>query len=108
MGIFWQVEDDGSIGAGGGGPARRAAVNVRFGVTLPAGDTWVAVIAIVRSLGDGGAEGVVTFPFSFIVADYSGGTGTLENDIATACRARVLALRNAEALTTIRGRRHVL
>jgi len=107
MGPFWEVEDDGTIGAGGGGPARRSAVNARFGLTLPAGDNWVALITITSS-ALAGDTCQVTFPFSFVVANYSGATGTLEAAIDTECRSRLLALRNAAALTTIRDRRHVL
>jgi len=107
MGPFWEVEDDGTIGAGGSGPARRSAVNARFGVTLPAGDTWVAIIVIVNRAGLGDTC-QITFPFSFIVANYTGATGALEAAIDTECRSRLLTLRNAAALTTIRDRRHVL
>lgn len=98
--LYWSVDRHEALTAG-----VRAWLLAHHGYTAPAEHTYAALISI-RAEGPRGVECVTTFPFSFVLAGAL--TGDLEQQIDEACRARLLALRNAEPLTSIVGRRHPL
>jgi hypothetical protein len=99
---FWQVESVSSLTT----QVRNALVS-RYGYTAPAEHTHGAVVQIIERSGSGVLV-AQQFATSIRAADWTGRTGDLEAHIGDDCRARLLALRNAEPLTAILGRRHAL
>jgi hypothetical protein len=98
-GLYWKVDDHKALTAG-----VRAYLLSTFGYTAPGTDTYGAIVSIMEN-----GLSIETFPFTFVLATYqTNGTGNLEAAIDAACRARLLALRNASPLTSIVDRVHPL
>lgn len=83
----------------------RAMLLAQYGYNAPGGDTYGVIVSVIRE-DELGTLCLAKFPFTFVLASYTGLTGTLEQDIAAAVAARLVTLRNAEPLTSIIGRKY--
>jgi hypothetical protein len=98
----WQIEQVASLTT-----QIRNALTARYGYTAPAEHTHGVVVQIMAR-SDGGITVAEQFATSVRAADWTGRTGELEDAITADCRARLLAMRNAEPLSSIAQRRHAL
>lgn len=98
---FWEVDSYAALTT----PVRNALLN-RFGYVPPVGHTHAAVIKFGEDVPGGGTMLIGEFAVSYIASEWT--TVAMEADIATQVRTRYETHRNAQALTTIAGRRHWL
>lgn len=97
---FWVVDEHRALTS-----QVRTFLQATYGYTAPAEHTYAALVSI-RRISPAGVTCVTTFPFTFVLAGAQ--AGDTESSIDAACRARLLAIRNAEPLASIVGRRHAL
>lgn len=98
--LYWKVDRDQALDA-----PTRAWLLANFGHAAAPEHTWGAIIGVFAEDASG-TRCVTQFAFTFVASGAL--TGDTEDVIATAARARIRALRNAEPLATIRDRKHWL
>jgi hypothetical protein len=103
-GLFWEI-DEGHVLALSGA-VRTLLVN-QYGWTNVPAHTHAALIHVREQTVDG-VRCLLTFVFSCDASAFVNLTADLEDAIEVDVRARLRALRNAQPLTSIVGRRHWL
>lgn len=100
-GIYWSVDRHQELTPG----VRTALAAAPYNHAAAPEHTWAALISI-KNANSSGETCLVTFAFTFVLADAL--TGNLEAEIDALCRTRLLALRNAAPLASIVGIPHPL